>query len=164
MTIDGIAVHTEPLWRAQANFLIRAALRREDAPHRFEQLWARRMDEAEFELCCVPFFTYGMALGDIVRTKAEGGSTHLVEKVMSHSGHSTYRVWFGQKPIDQEEVIAELDRIGGAHERSSRNLIAVDAPDGNVARKVVDYLSERQERGDLLFESGYDANDPHGQR
>ena len=28
-----------------------------------EQLWARRLDEERFEVCCIPFFAYDVALG-----------------------------------------------------------------------------------------------------
>jgi hypothetical protein len=32
----------------------------------FELLWTRTEDQERFELCCIPFFPYGMALGDLV--------------------------------------------------------------------------------------------------
>jgi hypothetical protein len=62
--VDSIATHDYPAWRAQANYLIMADLSPWGLQDRWEQLWASQVAEDEFILCCIPFFTYGMALGD----------------------------------------------------------------------------------------------------
>lgn len=39
-----------------------------DDGERSEQLFARQLGPHRFELCCIPFFTYVLSLGDIVET------------------------------------------------------------------------------------------------
>jgi hypothetical protein len=31
-------------------------------------LWARQVGDRRFEICCIPFFLYDVALGDVVET------------------------------------------------------------------------------------------------
>src|SRR5690625_5461577 len=69
MTMNSkIAVHAHPAWRDKANFMIFADLSESGLSGRWEQLWSRQLSETEFQLCCIPFFTYGLALGDRVTT------------------------------------------------------------------------------------------------
>ena len=56
----------------------------------FEQLWTKRVSVDLFELSCIPFFAYDMALGDIVRADAATG--YVVQAVMKHSGNGVVRV------------------------------------------------------------------------
>src|SRR3954453_9406655 len=62
------AVHAAPVWRERADFVIGARLPEEG---RAEQLWARRIEGRHFEVCCIPFFLYDVALGDVVETDAD---------------------------------------------------------------------------------------------
>jgi hypothetical protein len=50
-------------------------------------VWTRTEDNVSFELCCIPFFKYGLSLGDVVRTTADDGKYEIVPK----SGHRTIR-------------------------------------------------------------------------
>lgn len=63
-----IATHDNPVWRSKANFLIAADLSENGLEGASEQLWARREADNEFIICCIPFFTYGISLGDHVAT------------------------------------------------------------------------------------------------
>jgi len=58
MEPEAAVQHETPVWRERANFIIGAAL---DAPGKWEQLWARQVGPNRFELCCIPFMTYGLA-------------------------------------------------------------------------------------------------------
>jgi hypothetical protein len=71
---EGFVLHPEPVWRDRADFVVHAELPEADRPKRFEQLWARQLAEREFELCCIPFFIYDVALGDVVRTSPSGSA------------------------------------------------------------------------------------------
>ena len=59
---DYTAIHLEPAWRARANFIIAAEIGGTALRPEREQLWARQTDEFCFELCCIPFFVYDLAL------------------------------------------------------------------------------------------------------
>jgi hypothetical protein len=56
-----VAVHLAPVWRERANCLIFANIAEGGLPKRWEQLWARRVGDARFVLCCIPFFAYDRA-------------------------------------------------------------------------------------------------------
>ena len=65
-SIGSIATHPAAVWRLRADFLLHVDLKAHGMPGRGEQLWARRVGEHRFQICCVPFFSYGITLGDVV--------------------------------------------------------------------------------------------------
>jgi hypothetical protein len=140
------AVHPEPVWRGRSDFIISAVL----PEGRSEQLWARQIDDRQFELCCIPFFLFDLSLGDVVETDAEYAVTRVVER----SGRYTFRVWFGESSHPRDEVVTALTALGTLTEWSSLNLLAVDATDANHAQIVADFLQERADLGQLLYETG----------
>jgi hypothetical protein len=152
-----IIVHLEPVWRGRANFVISAELPEKDRPYQFEQLWVQQLSDDEFELCCIPFFLYDVALGDVVRTAAKSGRRYVLDRVIKPSGHYTFRVWFGHSFHPRDEIAAELSDIGALVERSSLNLLAVDAMDSAHAQKVADYLEKREKAKQLMYEAGRTA-------
>lgn len=85
-----IATHTDPVGRDRTNYIIRLDLTEHGLPGHFEQCWTRTHDQRLFELCCIPFFTYGQSLGDILEVNAETGR----HKVHSKPGHRTVRFAF----------------------------------------------------------------------
>lgn len=143
------ATHTEPLWRDRANFIIASLVDLEDGVGR-EQLWARQIGPFEFEISCIPFFAYDLALGDIVRTSAD----YVVQEVIRRSGRYVFRVWLGGSSIDKDWLAQELVRLGGQLEWSSTHLLAVDAPDEATAARISSFLADLQERGELVYETG----------
>jgi hypothetical protein len=88
-------VHEDPVWRALADFIVHAELPQEGRPKRFEQLWSRQLGADRFEVCCIPFFVFNLALADVVTTVAKVGRTYVVEKVVEPSRRYVFRVWFG---------------------------------------------------------------------
>lgn len=130
---EQIAIHSEPAWQDRANFLIFADLADHDMPGRMEQLWAQQMDRDEFVLCCIPFFTYGLALGDRVKTSPRGGREYVISERLHSSGRITYRCWFGDlAPATRDkarlDAVVLCQREGWLFEWSSTNLLAVDIP------------------------------------
>lgn len=147
-------VHQDPVWRERANFIVHAELPEKDRPKRFEQLWARQLSDGRFEVCCIPFFIYNIALGDVVVTLPKAGRKYVVAKVVQPSGRYVFRVWFGQSFQPRDEIAGELKALGSLTEWSSRNLLAVDAVNEEHARPVADFLAEREKSGHLLYETG----------
>ncbi len=150
----GFIVHTEPVWRHRANFVINAELSEKDKPYRFEQLWARQLGGNSFEICCIPFFIYDLSLGDVVRTVAKGDRKYVVDQVVRPSGRHTFRIWFGHSSGSRNEIAAELSERGALIEWSSRNLLAVDVADAVRAQQIADYLAEREQADELTCEAG----------
>ena len=146
-------VHSSPARRERANFIIRADIREQGSPRSLEQLWARQLDDTRFELCCIPFFVYDLALGDEVETDAE---RYVIKRVVKRSGGYTFRAWFGDSDdIDaRDEVIAALRGLGLELEWYSENLLAIGAADEQWAQEVADLLLEQEQLGHLTYETG----------
>ena len=150
---DYVAVHNEPVWRDKANFIIRAYLEEEDGRNEWEQLWALRLDERRFSICCIPFFAFDLALGDEVETD----SGYVVQRVVLASGQYTFRVWFGDSstyPGIKDEVVQQMEKLAVEIEWSSANMLALSARDAEQAQQVADYLHSREEAGYLTYETG----------
>lgn len=147
------AVHREPVWRDRSNFIIATSIEPDKCGMSTEQLWARRVDGRLFELCCIPFFAYDLALGDVV----EVDSDYMVSRVSKPSGRFVFRAWFGESFHPRDEVSAELESLGALIEWSSENLLGVDARDAAHAQQIADYLQEQEDAGRLMYETGKTA-------
>jgi len=148
---DYVAVHENPVWRDKANFIIRAPLEKDGGRSEWEQLWALRLDERRFSLCCIPFFARDLALGDEVETDAD----FVLSRVIRSAGQTTFRIWFGgQAEGTRRELVREIEAMNPLMEWSSDNLLALSAPDGTEAQKLADYLQSREEQGLLKYETG----------
>ena len=149
---DYEARHNEPVWRQRANFIIAADISANPEKREWEQLWARLVDGDRFEICCIPFFVYDLALGDQV----EVDENHVLRRVVQPSGHYTFRVWFGESkdPAGRDRVIEVLRSKGCEYEWSSENLLAIDAATQSIAQETADVLAELQTEGRLTFETG----------
>jgi Domain of unknown function (DUF4265) len=161
---DYIAIHLEPAWRARANFIITAEIGGTAIRTEREQLWARQTDEFCFELCCIPFFVYDLAIGDEVRTDPQ----YVIRQLIKPSGHYTFRVWFGasEELSRQDELVTTIRDLGCEFERSSANLLAIDAASVPLAEKLADYLFVCQSAGQLVYEAAFtsDGKDKHWDR
>lgn len=149
-------VHLSPVWRERADFIINASIEEEGLPRRFEQLWVRQLGERRFELCCIPFFIYDLALGDEVETTPQGDREYILARVVRPSGGYTFRAWFGDSShaTARDEMIETLRDMGSEFEWHSENLLAIDARDDKRAQEVADLLHEREALGHLTYETG----------
>ena len=75
---DYEARHNDPAWRDQANFVICADISSDPSKGEWEQLWATQISDNYFRICCIPFFTYGISLGDVV----EADKDYIVRDVI----------------------------------------------------------------------------------
>jgi hypothetical protein len=66
VTDSKIATHAEPVGRNRTNFIVCLDLTDHGMPGHYEQMWTRTQDKRLLELCCIPFFTYGQSMGDIL--------------------------------------------------------------------------------------------------
>jgi Domain of unknown function (DUF4265) len=145
------SLHNEPAWRERSNFIINAVL--PDESGRFEQLWALQRGDYLFELCCIPFFLYNVALGDLVETD----SNYRLSRVVESSGRFVFRVWFGESFEPRQNIADELVQMEALVEWSSLNLLAVDAPDAAHAQRIADCLLAYEQVGGLVYETGRSA-------
>lgn len=101
-------------------------------PRRFgdlhsEQLWTRHDKATDlYEICCIPFFIYDLALGDLVSIRVDDQAGHVLDQVVTPTDHFTFRIYFGD--VDANTQLAVLKDLSNAPvqiERYSANLIAV---------------------------------------
>jgi hypothetical protein len=134
----------------KSDFIVGARLASPSPEATSEQLWARPVGPYAFELCCIPFFVYDLALGDLVETDED----YTIRNVTAPSGRYVFRVWFGATSHPRDAVAQHLRDLGALLEWSSVNLLAIDARDQSHAEKIVAYLSSAESRNELVYETG----------
>jgi hypothetical protein len=145
------STHLAPVWRDRANFIINAPL---IEANRFEQLWSRRMGENQFEICCIPFFLYDLALGDIVETVTQRDLRYVVSRRLHESGQYTFRAFFSRPQYQyRDSAVESLHSLGALTEWSSSSLLSI-AAGPSVVQKVADLLSLLQRDSNLVYETG----------
>jgi hypothetical protein len=155
-------IHKEPVWRKKTNAIIYVPIGEDD---NYEQLWCRQIDECLFELCCIPFFLYDVALGDVMEVfsvmNPPYDSLPLVEQpyvealVKVQSGRYVFRVFFEKSKYNIREHIAGLlSELGAVLEWSSMSMLAVDVKEKKQVKIVADFLHEYESRGDIIYETG----------
>jgi hypothetical protein len=150
MNCEPMATHADPVWRSRSDHVIAAAIDPGDTDYDVEQLWARRIDQTHFEICCIPFFMYDVALGDIVEVDAELSFVRVTEP----SGRYVFRVYLGRSSDPADELVEALRGMGSLVEWSSDILLAVDAASRVEAQHVADFLHGRVEADRLTYETG----------
>jgi hypothetical protein len=126
-----IAAHQNPVRRPTPSFMLRAALDDIEGDGNFEQLWTKRLDEDRFEICCVPFFAYDLALGDVVRADADTG--FVIQSVEKRSGNGVARV--AVKRAEEAETVHSdlhdlLQRLHYLHEWFAPGYAAINLDAG----------------------------------
>ena len=149
---DFEAQHANPVWRSKSDFIIAADISGPDRMRRWEQLWARRHSEREFEICCIPFFVYDLNLGSVVETDDE----FIVARTVRDSGRFVFRIWFERDTSDtvRIDLVQRIEQMGYLHERFSERLMSIDAASLAPAQRLSSLLQAEEQMGRLKFETG----------
>lgn len=148
---DTIATHASPAWRHRSNWIIVVDLAQHGMPGRREQLWAHTDDERVFELCCIPYFTYGLALGDLVSWDTESEAVEVV----SPSGRRVIRVAFMDRvdaAVAHDGLHGELIGTGCLVEFKGDGYGAIDIETERQAQLVAQLLNPWAEAGRVMWE------------
>lgn len=148
-----IATHDSPAGRERSNYIVRLDLSEDGMPGRYEQMWTRTDDKQRHELCCIPFFTYGLSLGDILTITSPEGRY----RVHSKSGHRTIRFVVQDQAYahhHHEDLHGELSRIGVLSEfrGHTHSYVAVDIVDQDQADAVVALIVPLAQSGTIMWE------------
>jgi hypothetical protein len=148
-----IATHENPVRRERANYIIRLDLGSDGMPDHYEQMWTRTEDKRHFELCCIPFFTYGLSLGDVITLTSEAGAYRIESK----SGHRTLRFAVTDDVFahrQHERLHGQLRRVGVLMElRGHANGYgAIDIANQAQADTVIELLAPHATAGALEWE------------
>jgi hypothetical protein len=148
-----IATHEDPAWRDRTNYIVRLDLTPHELPGKWEQIWTRTDDQKSFEICCIPFFLYGVSLGDTLRIDLEHGTYVVGNK----SGHRTIRLAFTDDAAAHREHDrvhdALVGRLGCAVEfRAGRHYAAIDIVTSEQAAAVIEVLTPLARADHLIWE------------
>lgn len=117
-----------------------------------ERLWGEKTDvRFEIRLVNTPFFTPGVAVGDLVRVRADHERRELVYVgFTAESGHSTVRIVFLRSEV-RDSVERRLRELGCSWEITERfqKLMAVDVPPDVSYGDLRPWLLQRIESGDI---------------
>ncbi len=139
--------HTKPVWGDRANGSIYVPV--PDDPEFLEDLPVRWHGEVG-EVCGIPLWTYGIALGDLLgKPEREGAMPPLIRAC----GRSVHRV-HASDPAVLAEASERIKALGGLHEPGLEGFLAVDSADPSIAARIDAYLREQAERGLLEYEHG----------
>jgi hypothetical protein len=108
-----------------------------------ESMWTIDLGNDEYELQNIPFYAYGLNLGDVVwATAAASDQKPQAHAVRRRSGHETLRIIFF-KPASAEfrtAVLKEVESLGCEWEGLDDDYFAVDVPPSVDYEAVRDYL------------------------
>ena len=108
-----------------------------------------------FQVCCIPFFTYGIALGDLIEVDRDS----RVASIVHRSGRRVIRVACkgrAEAQIHHEWLHDLLVSSGVLHEFSSSGYVSIDIENEGQADALVSTLQPRVETALIMWEWGSD--------
>lgn len=149
-------IHHHPVWRDRADAIVNAIIEHDKPGDMQESLWARKLTDDRYEICCVPFFIYDLALGDEVETTLDEAGKLVLRTVVGRSGNQTFWLWFNEP--DGREVwdraYSSAAQAGCPVEGYNAGLIAFSAASAGQAALVSEALKEEIDRGLVECVSG----------
>ncbi|MFC8827592.1 DUF4265 domain-containing protein [Streptomyces sp. NPDC057137] len=121
---------------------------------RGEQLYCHggsRTIEGSYEVCCIPFYAYGLALGDVVGRNESGA----VDRLISKSSRRVLPVYFAEpRPLtDTRSALRRaVESTGLLSEWNGDHQIALDVPDISVMQSIFNCVQEEIESGTAFWE------------
>ncbi|MGN7191419.1 MULTISPECIES: DUF4265 domain-containing protein [unclassified Curtobacterium] len=90
---DEWVLHPAPAWGDKVDFVANTTFD-DSGPGslRFEQLLFEKLRDQRYRLCCIPFFTYGFCLGDVVALADDAEIGLTPGDVLERSDHWSLRV------------------------------------------------------------------------
>ena len=123
-----------------------------------ENLWAQRTGRGSFKIDNIPFYAYGVSVGDIVAAEEVEGHLRF-HAVLSRGGHSTYRVLVkseeGYESDGFKALWISLERLGCSREVARSRVVAIDVPPSTDVFAVYQILEEGERQGVWSFEEAH---------
>ena len=123
-----------------------------------ETLWCERMVKGTYRVANTPFFATGLSYGDIIAAEEIGGILKFKE-IVSHTGHSTYRMIILRDNSEKKALVSSLNDMGCYYE-SADNLLkypiyALDIPKSVDVHTAYELLEIGESKGLWEFEEGH---------
>lgn len=121
-----------------------------------ESVWAEPQADGTYRVRNVPFYAKGISYDDIVEATPKEGVLAF-ERVVHHSGHSTYRIYAsgGRTAPDVVALVETLKKMHCDIEPATDKLVGVDVlPEADIYR-VYATLEEAERAGKIDFQEGH---------
>jgi hypothetical protein len=142
---------------AEQNYIARVDLAFFGFPDHFEQIWLGALEGGLYEIRCIPFRAYGLALGDVVTVSPDGS---LINALVRPSGRKVLRVLLDSSLAGERRSIAidslnvNVEAAGLLFEWSEDRHIAIDIPLDANSEELFDFVCGYVERGEAFWEWG----------
>jgi len=121
-----------------------------------EELWVEPWFKANnYQIRNTPFYAKGVSLDDIVEAE-EVGEMKYFKCVVQNSGHSTYRIFLGDKISETifERYWMPLENIGCSYKKGYNRFYSIDVPDETDIYKTYSFLENGEKNNIWEFEEG----------
>ncbi|MBS0260861.1 MAG: DUF4265 domain-containing protein [Planctomycetes bacterium] len=153
--------HLHPACEPKIRRIVRVDLTPNGMPGKTEELCCDEVAPGKYVVCCLPFFAYGIAFGDLISAPAENLQ---FASVLRHSGLRTLRACFVEHSLAatlHEPVHAILSSLRHPHEWHGNGYFAVLLPDQQAEEETLKALAEFVENGILTHEVEPDSTADH---
>src|SRR5687767_7926575 len=113
-----------------------------------ETLWAIARGDHRYELDNLPWFAYGVSVGDVVEASPDEDGVLVFERVLHKSGNRTVRVMLehaeasDQLTFESQRTLEQLQAAGCDYEGMNRILFAINVPPAVPLETVATILIE----------------------
>ena len=113
-----------------------------------ETLWAIARGDRRYELDNLPWFAYGISVGDVVDAAPDEDGTLVFQRILEKSGNRTVRVMLEQMEssdqltFESQRTLDQLQAAGCDYEGMNRRLFAINVPPGVALETVAALLIE----------------------
>lgn len=147
-------IHYHPVWKKIADSIINASVENEAKRTVYESLWAKKNQDGLYEICCIPYFIYDLALGDIIEADLDERGKLLYKKVFQHSGNKTIWVQFNNaKRDDLNRVLEKVIKFDCLYEGYNERFLAFNANSDEQLTSVISSLSNEIKIGLIEYSS-----------
>ena len=111
-----------------------------------ETLWAIPRGDGRYELDNLPWFSYGVSLGDVVEAAPDADGLLAFTRVVDKSGNRTVRVMLerddatGNTTFESQRLLDQLNAAGCSYEGMKHTLFAVNVPSTVALESVTTIL------------------------
>ena len=126
-------------------------------PYAVEGMWTSRQADGTYEIENIPFYSYDVAVGDVVKAKDVDGELFYVERVRE-SGNSVIRMLIYDRG-ELDRVRAELRALGCDSEGDGA-VLAVNVPADVPYAPIFRFLSEGDRAKRWGFEEAVLCHEP----
>jgi hypothetical protein len=121
----------------------------------WEGLLCRRLARDRALVCAMPFWVYDVGLGDEVALTESAEGAPVVTSVVTDAGSSIFRVFIDASADEDawQRMMRDLEPFDCWSDVRTPRFLAIAAPPAH-SQAVADYLQEREQHGDIQYETG----------